>query len=257
MTEAEDSEKFLIFAAHYCVMDKLENLLTQNRVRYVRMDGSTTPETRHSSVSSFQNDPHIRCAILSIAACCAGITMTAASEIIFAELDWTPNTIIQAEGRAHRIGQSREVKCYFLVAPNTADDVMWEMLMAKQHNLTKAGLVGINEHLSNFTSSEFQAGPSKPTQLEENRITEYFQNISHESENLPPDMNLTKSKDSSQSFYTCKDFDDTDLDDTFADANTDVAPQEIMKASVENAESNGKEDNLEDIIFDEDENWTG
>lgn len=228
-----DKEKFLIFAAHHCVMDALSTCLFQNGFRFVRIDGSTKSDIRHSAVSSFQNDPEIRCAILSIRACCSGITMTAASEVIFAELDWTPNAIIQAEGRAHRIGQDRQVTCYFLLASNTVDDVLWPMLIEKQRNLSKVGLVGVNEHLSQAVSTTtFSAGPS----MSKNSIKEHLQRKSEEKNDVKE--KLSESKASSQSFYTCPDFDDMDL------ALLDAAN------SIENKPA---EENLDGLVFDDDE----
>lgn len=60
------------------------------------------------------------------------------------------STIIQAEARAHRIGQENEVKVFFLLATMTADDVIWQLLQQKQAKLGKAGLVA---NVENFTDT--------------------------------------------------------------------------------------------------------
>lgn len=66
------------------------------------------------------------------------------------------STIIQAEARCHRIGQENEVKIYYLIAPKTADDIIWNMLNKKQKNLEKAGLVSNVENLiKNIKKSTF------------------------------------------------------------------------------------------------------
>lgn len=220
-------------------MDALSACLLRNKVQYIRIDGKTNRDIRHSSVSSFQNNPDIRCAVLSIRACSAGITLTAASHVIFAELDWTPNAITQAEGRVHRIGQSRQVECCFLIAPNTCDDVMWKLLKTKQENLQKVGLVGDHENLTqNIAKSNFQAGPSVPNQ----RLITDYKEKSNEAENL--------SRDSPLSFYTCPDFsDDFDLSDI---ENAAAKPQ---RDSVEKEEVMQQDENLDDLIFDDDDDF--
>lgn len=60
-------------------------------------------------------------------------------------------TLAQAEARAHRIGQTDAVVCRYLLAPGTADDVIWNMLKNKQDTLNKAGL--FSEDLSDATHS--------------------------------------------------------------------------------------------------------
>eukprot|EP00750_Incisomonas_marina_P006400 INCI14533.1.p1 GENE.INCI14533.1~~INCI14533.1.p1 ORF type:complete len:656 (+),score=80.35 INCI14533.1:292-1968(+) len=67
-----------------------------------------------------------------------GLTLTAASTVIFAELHWTPGVIQQAEDRAHRIGQKNCVNCVFLVAKNTLDDIMWPLIARKVRVLGNA-----------------------------------------------------------------------------------------------------------------------
>lgn len=232
-------EKFLVFAHHLCVLDALSDALSKKKLRYVRIDGSTKSEIRNEIVQNFQSDPCIRCAILSIKACGAGITLTAASVVVFAELDWTPSSILQAEGRAHRIGQERQVKSLFLIAPGTADDIIWEKLKEKQRNLSKVGLVANNERLSqNMESSTFEAGPST-SGANNSRISDIFQ---------PKQSDISTS---SESFLTCKSaFDDDDefLKDFDFDAISQ-AEKEKAKIPQEVAEI------LDGINFDEEDDF--
>ncbi|PIO58140.1 hypothetical protein TELCIR_20430, partial [Teladorsagia circumcincta] len=76
-------------------------------------------------------DPDVEVAILSMTAAGVGITLTAASVVIFAELHWNPGTLLQAEDRAHRVGQKDSVFVQYLVARNTADDVIWPLIQQK------------------------------------------------------------------------------------------------------------------------------
>ena len=72
-------------------------------------------ETRKKHVRSFQDNFHIRAAVLSIMAANVGITLTAASTVVFAEMHWTPSQLVQAEDRAHRIGQRSCVNVHYLI----------------------------------------------------------------------------------------------------------------------------------------------
>jgi SWI/SNF-related matrix-associated actin-dependent regulator 1 of chromatin subfamily A len=169
------SEKCLIFVHHLSLMSAISSCLADLKIPFMCIEGSTKSETRDSNVERFQNDPSLRCAVLSIKACSAGITLTAASTVIFAELDWTPANLIQAEARAHRIGQEREVTCIYLIAPGTADEVLWQMLQEKQKNLTKAGVGATGEHLGeNLTTTSFDASSASPTPSGTPKITKFF-----------------------------------------------------------------------------------
>jgi len=64
----------------------------------------TPMKWRHDAINRFQNNEHIRVAILSLTACSQGITLHAAQIVIFLELYWTPSLMVQAEDRIHRLG---------------------------------------------------------------------------------------------------------------------------------------------------------
>ncbi|XP_048129266.1 SWI/SNF-related matrix-associated actin-dependent regulator of chromatin subfamily A-like protein 1 isoform X1 [Rhodamnia argentea] len=135
-TVVEAGCKFLIFAHHQPMIDAIhEFLLKKKKVGCIRIDGSTPAVARQALVTDFQGKDAIRAAVLSIRAGGVGLTLTAASTVIFAELSWTPGDLIQAEDRAHRIGQVSSVNIYYLLANDTVDDIIWDVVQSKLENL--------------------------------------------------------------------------------------------------------------------------
>jgi SWI/SNF-related matrix-associated actin-dependent regulator 1 of chromatin subfamily A len=112
--------KFLFFAHHSVVLDTLGTRMKVGRVRHISIVGATPVGDRAGLVNQFQNDPAVRVALLSIKAAGVGRTLTAASTVVFGELTWTPGDIVQAEDRAHRIGQRGSVAVHILQAPGTS-----------------------------------------------------------------------------------------------------------------------------------------
>ncbi|KRZ94599.1 SWI/SNF-related matrix-associated actin-dependent regulator of chromatin subfamily A-like protein 1 [Trichinella sp. T8] len=88
----------------------------------------------------FQACDKIRVALLSITAASTGLTLTSARLVVFAELFWNPGILVQAEDRAHRVGQLNSVLIIYLVAKGTADDNIWTMIKKKLEILKMGGL---------------------------------------------------------------------------------------------------------------------
>lgn len=158
----EEKQKFIIFAHHIMMLTSISKFLTSQKVDHIRIDGTTRSDLRSQLVEKFQTKDSCRAAVLSLKACNAGITLTAAQLVLFAELDWNPSTLAQAESRAHRIGQEGDVVVRYLLAKGTADDIIWTMLQNKQNILNKAGLC--NEDFSNSTNVD---APSSAGNIEQ------------------------------------------------------------------------------------------
>ncbi|XP_048201530.1 DNA annealing helicase and endonuclease ZRANB3 isoform X2 [Perognathus longimembris pacificus] len=141
-----DSLKFLVFAHHLSMLQACTEAVIENKTRYIRIDGSVPSSERIHLVNQFQKDPDTRVAILSIQAAGQGLTFTAASHVVFAELYWDPGHIKQAEDRAHRIGQCSSVNIHYLIANGTLDTLMWGMLNRKAQ-VTGSTLNGRKEKL--------------------------------------------------------------------------------------------------------------
>ncbi|XP_069838713.1 DNA annealing helicase and endonuclease ZRANB3 isoform X2 [Dendropsophus ebraccatus] len=138
--------KFLVFGHHLSMLQACTEAAIECKARYIRIDGSVPSSERIHLVHQFQNDPDTRVAILSIQAAGQGLTFTAATHVVFAELYWDPGHIKQAEDRAHRIGQSSSVHIHYLIAKGTLDTLMWGMLNRKA-NVTGSTLNGKKEKI--------------------------------------------------------------------------------------------------------------
>ncbi|KAG0464473.1 hypothetical protein HPP92_020542 [Vanilla planifolia] len=161
-TVIEAGCKFLVFAHHVPMIDAIHQFFIK-KVGCVRIDGSTPVTSRQALVSQFQENSEIRAAVLSIKAGGVGLTLTAASTVIFAELSWTPGDLIQAEDRVHRIGQATAINIYYLVANETVDDIIWDVVQSKLENI---GQVLDGEEVKLEVSSSQTVSPRKQKKLD-------------------------------------------------------------------------------------------
>jgi SNF2 family DNA or RNA helicase len=120
--------KVLVFLHHLELMDQLEESFLTTNTPHIRIDGLTDPNERVLRVDRFQRHAHIRVAMLSLTCGTHGFNLTHANRIVFGELYWTPGILLQAEDRAHRIGQSEEIEVHYLLAKYTLDDIIWYLI---------------------------------------------------------------------------------------------------------------------------------
>jgi len=129
--------KIVVWAHHHDVIDLLVDELGQFGV--VSITGETSQADRQSAVEAFQAADDARVFVGSITAAGTGITLTAASVAVFAELDWVPGNITQAEDRIHRIGQDADsVLVQHVVLDGSIDARLASTLVAKQAVADKA-----------------------------------------------------------------------------------------------------------------------
>ncbi|KAB2025237.1 hypothetical protein ES319_D06G136500v1 [Gossypium barbadense] len=158
-TIVEADCKFLIFAHHQPMIEAIHQFLLKKKVGCIRIDGTTPASSRQALVNDFQEKDAIKAAVLSIKAGGVGLTLTAASTVIFAELSWTPGDLIQAEDRAHRIGQVSSVNIYYLLANDTVDDIIWDVVQNKLENLGQ--MLDGHENSLEVSSSQEHRSPTK------------------------------------------------------------------------------------------------
>lgn len=126
--ESLESGKVVVFAHHKDVVAKLLAEFPGSAV----VTGDVSMEDRQAHVDRFQSDDRCQLFIGNIAAAGVGLTLTASSHVIFAELDWTPAMMSQCEDRCNRIGQKNSVLVQHLVLEGSLDSVMAKRLIAKQ-----------------------------------------------------------------------------------------------------------------------------
>jgi SWI/SNF-related matrix-associated actin-dependent regulator 1 of chromatin subfamily A len=124
----EEEEKVVIFVHHHDVGDAIKEAFPGAAM----VTGRTAVGQRQIEVDKFQNDPNCHVFIGSIQAAGVGFTLTASAHVIFAELDWVPGNVSQAEDRLHRIGQAQSVLVQHLVFDNSVDSRMAHVIIAKQ-----------------------------------------------------------------------------------------------------------------------------
>jgi len=128
----EEGHKIVLFAHHKDVVAGIMDALSTAGVRAVSITGDTPMETRQANVDEFQTSPECRVFVGNIQAAGVGLTLTAAAHVIFAELDWVPGNVTQAEDRCHRIGQHDAVLVQHLVLDGSLDAKMAKTLIGKQ-----------------------------------------------------------------------------------------------------------------------------
>ena len=97
----------------------------------VVLTGATPSAARQAIVDRFQTDPTVRVFVANLVAGGVGITLTAARQVVFNDLDWVPANHWQAEDRAYRIGQTGAVNVTYLTAGGTVDEFVEHALQTK------------------------------------------------------------------------------------------------------------------------------
>jgi superfamily II DNA or RNA helicase len=187
MNLLSNEHKFILFAHHRIVLDSIEEFLQKKHVMFIRIDGDTDIQRRFKLVEQFQTNKQCLVALLSINATATGITLTSAAMVVFAELSWTPSIMIQAEDRAHRIGQKNDtVDVRYLYGRDTLDEYIFRKLSEKMtivsttldNVVADMGLKDTDEE--NDSESEFESDESQSKAEAESELTEDFETASTE-----------------------------------------------------------------------------
>jgi len=123
--------KVVFFAKHIDVMDAAEETFAKQGLKTVSIRGDQTTAFRESQVRAFNEDPQVSVVVASLTAAGVGINLQAASNVVLAELSWTSAEQTQAIDRVHRIGQEEPVTAWRVIAAQTIDAKIAELIDSK------------------------------------------------------------------------------------------------------------------------------
>jgi hypothetical protein len=128
---ADEERKVVLFSEWTTMLDLIEPLLAERRLRWVRLDGSVPQKKRQALVAEFQSDPRTRI-FLTTNAGSTGLNLQAANTVINVDLPWNPAVLEQRIARAHRMGQTRPVSVFVLVTEQTLEENLLTTLSTKR-----------------------------------------------------------------------------------------------------------------------------
>jgi hypothetical protein len=150
---ARSAGKVVFFAKHVDVMDVAEEAFAKQGMRFSSIRGGQTPTARQKNIDAFVNDPDVAIAVCSLTAAGVGLNLQIASNIVLAELSWTDAEQTQAIDRSHRIGQTEPVTAWRIIAAQTIDSRIAELIDGKA-GLAARALDGSDEQV--WSSADVQ-----------------------------------------------------------------------------------------------------
>ncbi|ORY27879.1 SNF2 family N-terminal domain-domain-containing protein [Naematelia encephala] len=128
----DGGHRVLLYFQMTKMMNLVEEYLIYRQYKYLRLDGGSQLAERRDMVTSWQTNPDIFVFCLSTRAGGLGINLTAADTVIFYDHDWNPSNDAQAMDRAHRVGQTKQVTVYRLIARGTIEERIVKLARAKK-----------------------------------------------------------------------------------------------------------------------------
>jgi len=128
---ARNVGKVVFFAKHVDVMDHAEQAFAERGIKYASIRGDQTTRQRDKNVTAFVEDPEVQIVVCSLTAAGVGLNLQVASNLVLAELSWTDAEQTQAIDRIHRIGQSEPVTAWRVIAAQTVDSRIAELIDSK------------------------------------------------------------------------------------------------------------------------------
>ena len=153
---ARSAGKVVFFAKHVDVMDAAEEAFARQGVRFSSIRGDQTSTARQRCVDAFVSDPGVAVAVCSLTAAGVGLNLQVASNVVLAELSWTDAEQTQAIDRSHRIGQAEPVTAWRIIAAQTIDARIAELIDSKA-GLAARALDGSDQEVSSSADVQLDA----------------------------------------------------------------------------------------------------
>ena len=163
-----EKKKVLIFSGFTKMLDLVEDLLALRggdgrKFKYTRLDGRTSRARRNLGIRLFNEPDSIyKIMLISTRAGGLGVNLATASDVIMLDQDFNPQIMLQAEARAHRIGQKNPVTIYKLISQATVEEQMMGRIQKKLYLSAK-----VTESMRNIHSTSRRDRKKGPTGLED------------------------------------------------------------------------------------------
>jgi len=149
----DEGHKILVFSQFTSLLAILRSRLDDAKIPYAYLDGRT--RDRQVPVEQFQSDPNLKLFLISLKAGGLGLNLHAAEYVYLLDPWWNPAVEAQAIDRAHRIGQTRQVFAYRLIARDTVEEKVLELQQTKR-DLADAIITANNSLIHNLTREDLE-----------------------------------------------------------------------------------------------------
>jgi SNF2 family DNA or RNA helicase len=148
--------KVVFFAKHVDVMNAAEKTFAKRGIGYISIRGQQTSRVRQNNIDAFVHDDDVSVAVCSLTAAGVGLNLQVASNVVLGELSWTAAEQTQAIDRVHRIGQDQPVTAWRVLAAQTID-VRISELIDRKASLAARAVDGSDEELPSAVDVQLEA----------------------------------------------------------------------------------------------------
>ncbi|EFQ99758.1 chromatin-remodeling complex ATPase chain isw-1 [Nannizzia gypsea CBS 118893] len=127
-----NGDKVLVFSHNVRLLKMLQMLFNHTSYNVSYLDGSMSYEDRSNVVNAFNSDPRQFVFLISTKAGGVGLNITSANKVVVVDPNWNPAYDLQAQDRAYRIGQLRDVEVFRLVSAGTIEEIVYARQIYKQ-----------------------------------------------------------------------------------------------------------------------------
>jgi SWI/SNF-related matrix-associated actin-dependent regulator 1 of chromatin subfamily A len=127
----KEPSRTLVFSQFVKTLDILEEVMQTEGIAFVRIDGATPVDHRQKIIDRFYREQDIQVFMITTRSGGAGINLACANKVIVFDSSFNPQDDIQAENRAHRIGQTREVEVVTLITKDTIEEQIYKLGQSK------------------------------------------------------------------------------------------------------------------------------